>query len=281
MSIDANMKCDAGSAPVHIKNAFDPSVLLGCDPVGWIGVLKGLAPQLPVQLHCEPQDIDDREGTPIFTNVVDTLKTLPALGPLLESARNQRARLKFRMSGRGKFIHHNRYPRRQAICCLHGHMDWLFVQSTEESDVVLGSTENDNWNGFRSELYPSMLSLQEMEDLAAKMPENTKTVVLRLSAGDVLEFDGRWWHSTSYDKPVLNVFFTPGKDMEVAVKEQKRRMAMPMQSMLKVASISMAKCSRLSADWRTSADGTKVDWAADGQKPPAATETDEQLLCTK
>ena len=36
-----------------------------------------------------------------------------------------------------------------------------------------------------------MLSLQEMEDLAAKMPENTKTVVLRLSAGDVLEFDGR------------------------------------------------------------------------------------------
>lgn len=34
--------------------------------------------------------------------------------------------------------------------------------------------------------------------------------------------------------------------MEVAVKEHKRRMAMPMQAGLKMATINMAKCARLS-----------------------------------
>jgi hypothetical protein len=37
-----------------------------------------------------------------------------------------------------------------------------------------------------------------------------------------------------------------GKDMEVAVREHKRRMAMPMQKNLKMAVINMAKCAKLS-----------------------------------
>jgi hypothetical protein len=57
--------------------------------------------------------------------------------------------------------------------------------------------------------------------------------VQRFSAGDVLTFDGRWWHATNYTAPVLNMcvsrscsndcncgntlcrFLTSGKDGEV------------------------------------------------------------------
>ncbi len=35
-------------------------------------------------------------------------------------------------------------------------------------------------------------------------------VMVTFKAGDVMEFDGRWWHATSYTTPVLNMFFTPG-----------------------------------------------------------------------
>ncbi len=61
---------------------------------------------------------------------------------------------------------------------------------------------------------------------------------------------------------MLNLFFTPGDDMEVAVKEHKRRMAMPMQKDLKLCTLSMAKCSKLSSAWNIGADGKPIDWTS-------------------
>lgn len=51
-------------------------------------------------------------------------------------------------------------------------------------------------------------------------------------------------------------------DMEVALKEHKRRMAMPLQKGLRMCTISMAKVARLSEAWNVSAEGKAIDWAA-------------------
>jgi len=48
--------------------------------------------------------------------------------------------------------------------------------------------------------------------------------------------------------------------MEVAVAEHKRRMAMPMQQDLKIATINRAKCSKLSANYQLSSAGELLDW---------------------
>jgi len=174
-----------------------------------------------------------------------------------------------RLSTKGKFIHRNRYSRRQILCCLSGQQWWLFVSAyggnEGGADTQLDCTTNDNWNGFRSRSLPTMLSLEEMHSIAAaaKARGSDARVVL-FKAGDVMTFDGRWWHATSYTAPVLNMFFTPGKDMEKAVKEHHRRMAMPMQKGLKMCTISLAKCSKLSNSWTTAADGKQIDWDANG-----------------
>ena len=107
-------------APCHVRGAFNPTELLTCEASCWVGVLKGLAPQLPVQLHCEPQELEQGKAMPIFANTIKVLENVREVDDLVEAARDHRARLKFRLSGRGKFIHRNRYPRRQAICTLHG-----------------------------------------------------------------------------------------------------------------------------------------------------------------
>lgn len=56
----------------------------------------------------------------------------------------------------------------------------------------------------------------------------------------------------------------------MAVKEHKRRMAMPMQKDLKLCALSMAKCSKLSDAWTKAADGRDIDWSADGHLPIGA-----------
>jgi hypothetical protein len=141
--------------------------------------------------------------------------------------------MKFRLSGTGKFVHRNRYRRRNVVCCLHGTSHWLFVESSSGiSDTYLNASTNDNWNGFRSNAYPSTLTLDQMHSIAADMvSQGVRAYVQRFTAGDVLTFDGRWWHATNYTAPVLNMcapslfvphhfldifrFLTSGKDGEV------------------------------------------------------------------
>mmetsp|Transcript_32758 Transcript_32758/g.74830 ORF Transcript_32758/g.74830 Transcript_32758/m.74830 type:complete len:322 (-) Transcript_32758:265-1230(-) len=246
------------SAPLIIPAAFDPTELLGCDPMGWSGLLRGLCPKLPVQLHCEPHNIRSTDGMPVFTRTVKMLSQFKQLDDLLAGTR---ARIKFRLSEKGKFVHRNRYQRRNIICCLSGEQWWLFVEShSGKADEMLGAKTNDNWNGYRSSTYPAALTLEQMRKIAADVPEGVTAFVTKIKAGDVMTFDGRWWHATAYEGPVFNLFFTPGKDMEVAVREHHRRMKMPKQQDLKMAVVNMAKCAKLSQDWQTSHDGSKLDW---------------------
>lgn len=87
--------------------------------------------------------------------------------------------------------------------------------------------------------------------------------MVKVKAGDIFSFDGRWWHATSYESPVLSLFFTPGENMEVALAEHKKRMALPMQQGLKIATINMAKCAKLASSWQTAANGSSMmdEWA--------------------
>lgn len=262
--------------PYVLKQAFSPAALLQGDPAGWCSMLMGLAPKLPVQLHCEPgviRDAASESSQPIFRNTVAMLNGFPELTELMRptveaTGEPRRARVKLRLATAGKFIHRNRFRRRQILCCLAGQQQWLFLSSHGgAADAYLRCTSNDNWNGFRSQAHPAMLSVPEMEALAAGAPPGVVAKLVLFQAGDVMEFDGRWWHATSYTTPVLNLFFTPGDDMEVAVKEHKRRMAMPMQKDLKLASISMSKVSKLSGTWTKDAEGKDIDWdAADGHR---------------
>lgn len=240
--------------PVLVQGGVGPAYILGEEPDAWVNVFKSLAPALPLQLHCEPYSVSSKEGPPMFKRAVEQLAKIPQAQALLDEGGSTRARLKLRVSPAGKFIHRNRYTRRQSFSLLAGKMTWLLVNSagerSAELDEVLGAIGNDNWNGFRSEKYPTMLSEDQMRELQAKLPEGTESEMIVMEAGDVLVFDGRWWHATCYSAPAMSLFLTPGKDMEVAVSEQKRRMKMEKQKGLKVCTVSMAKCSRLAKDWR-------------------------------
>jgi len=69
------------SDPPFIKeNAFNPADILGCDASSWCDVLKNLSPKLPVQLHCEPFNIEDGPSPdvqPVFRNTVNLLNGIP------------------------------------------------------------------------------------------------------------------------------------------------------------------------------------------------------------
>ena len=132
---------------------------------------------------------------------------------LSETGKQKTGRMKFRLSGTGKFVHRNRFRRRNVVCCLHGTSHWLFVESSSGvSDAYLNAATNDNWNGFRSNAYPSTLSLEQMHAIAADMTsQGVRAHVQRFTAGDVLTFDGRWWHATNYTAPVLNMCPRPAR----------------------------------------------------------------------
>lgn len=45
-----------------------------------------------------------------------------------------------------------------------------------------------------------------MHSIAADMVrQGVRAHVQQFTAGDVLTFDGRWWHATNYTAPVLNM----------------------------------------------------------------------------
>ena len=260
------------SDPPFIKhNAFNPADILGCEASSWCDVLTNLSPRLPVQLHCEPFNIEDGpspDSQPIFRKTVNFLKGIPELTELmkstLKSGEPSRARIKMRLATAGKFIHRNRFARRQIIMCLSGESTWLFLSSNGGgADIYLNRAANKNWCGFRSASYSSMLSVEEMENIAANVPEGVTAKVVKFKAGDLMEFDGRWWHATSYTTPLLSLFFTPGEDMEEAVKQHKERHSQPKHKAFQLCKISMAKTAKLSSTWQKDEKGNQISYGED------------------
>ena len=131
------------------------------------------------------------------------------------------------------------------------------------ADMYLNRAANKNWCGFRSAQHSAMLSPQEIDDLAANAPEGVTAKVVTFKAGDLMEFDGRWWHATSYNNPTLNLFFTPGKAMEAAVKQHKERHAHPKHQKFQLCKISMAKTAKLSSTWTKNEMGKNITYDED------------------
>jgi len=233
--------------PMFLKGVFSPSKVLGCEPDSYAQVFESLSHVLPVQMHMEPYPIDTEkypESPPLYKRTIDLMKSLKDTSPYFNN--HERARIKFRLSAKGKFVHRNRFKRVNIICCLKGELHWLFIDSNGgEADQYLKSTTNKNWSGSRSENFPKTLSLEEMKKIQSELPKGVKSSITKVVGGDAMIFDGRWWHATSYEGTVMNMFITPGKDMEIAVKEHDKRFKLKMQKGLKVGTINLAKCSKL------------------------------------
>lgn len=257
--VDPTDNLQESCVPLVKARSIDADAVLGGKPEWWVSFLQAMAPSLPVHIHCTPRPLYGPNAPPIFSRVVDALMQHPETHKLLMDPKTglptKTARLKLRLSGHGKFIHRNRYPRRQLLIVLSGEMEWLFVNSQGNdgaADKYLDATENDNWNGFRSQAHPSMLSSAEMRKIQAELPSTVESKIQKVGPGDLLIFDGQWWHGTSYETPVLMAFFTPGKDCEVAVSEQKRRKKLLEKQMMKgleLCTMSMAKVSQLGDSW--------------------------------
>ena len=91
-------------------------------------------------MHIEPRKVDSGSGgPPIFHRAMALVKSVTEVAPLFAGDKGQRARLKFRLSERGKFIHRNRYSRRSVICVLSGEQHWLLIDSDgTPADAMLG-----------------------------------------------------------------------------------------------------------------------------------------------
>jgi len=184
--------------------------------------------------------------------------------PKLESGEPSQARIKLRMATSGKFIHRNRFKRRQIIMCLAGQAKWLFLSSNGGgADMYLNRAANKNWCGFRSAKHSAMLTSEEMDTLAANVPEGVTAKVVIFKAGDLMDFDGRWWHATSYNSPALNLFFTPGEDMALAVKQHKERHSQPKHKSFQLCKVSMAKTAKLSNTWQKDEKGNDITYGQD------------------
>jgi len=242
--------------PEVCEMAFVPEELCGCDPYAWMKFCQVLSPALPVQVHCMPTVVGSPSSCELFEKAMKMVRSLPQTDNLFAP---ESARLKFRCSLGGKFIHRNRFSRRQVICCLHGEMTWLLMNP--KAGDFLDAVQNANWSGFRSKRFPSKLSIDEMERLKNDVPHEANAQLMKVKAGDVLVFDGMWWHATSYSQPVFNMFITPGCQMEVAIREQNRRNKMKKQRGLELATITLAKCSQLGESWEETIKGEKSDFS--------------------
>lgn len=114
-----------------------------------------------------------------------------------------RLRLRFMRGAEGKQFHRNLYDTANAIALLEGEQRWHFLPTTPEIDAVFGAFDDDaKYCGFRSgELgtaLPNPPLLDRLATMLAEAGQDTQVQTFVIKAGDVLVFDGRWWHATRH-----------------------------------------------------------------------------------
>ena len=181
---------------IILKDVFDPGELLLGPPEGWCSFLKSMSEALHVQMYFDPYIIYGETSCPLIEKTVSLLMNFEATKVLMDGSLSngepRRARIKLRMAGGGKFIHRNRFQRRNILLSLSGKMWWLFIDSEGGvADQYSCSTSNDDWNGYRSKSLPRMLTVEELHHLAAPLPKGVTAKVIEFSAGDIIAYDGR------------------------------------------------------------------------------------------
>ena len=77
--------------PSLVPQAFDVFTVLDGDPIGFENVLRALSPQLPAQMHLQPckiADVEEKGTSPLFRRVVEALRKVPEVEPMLHEACN-------------------------------------------------------------------------------------------------------------------------------------------------------------------------------------------------
>lgn len=222
--------------PRVFHNAFNPNDVCGeLGPASWINVLRLMnGEQGAMQVHFEPRVLEaEMKANTIVDRALTIVSRLSSecrehVAPgLLPDGRPKRARVKLRVSENGKFVHRNHHNRFNLLMSLMGEVHWLLVPPSEASDRFFDTKSIEGLCGFRSHRFAERSSLEELEHVAAvlRAEHGVESKLLRVAAGDVIMFDGIWWHATHYvQRPVFSLFVTTGEQMEEAVANHHERM---------------------------------------------------------
>lgn len=230
------VEANVGVEPRVFKNAFNPNDVCGeLGPASWINVLRMMnGGEGALQVHFEPRVLADemKDNTIVDRALTVVSRLSPELRAhvapgVLPDGKPKRARLKLRVSENGKFVHRNHHNRINVLMSLMGAVDWLLVPPSEASDRFFDTKSIEGLCGFRSHRFAERSSLAELQQVAATLrsEHGVESKLLEVSAGDVLMFDGIWWHATHYaQRPVFSAFVTTGEQMEEAVANHHDRM---------------------------------------------------------
>jgi len=118
-----------------------------------------------------------------------------------------RLRLRFMSGAKGKEFHRNRDDSTNAVLLLEGEEDWHFLPSVPAVDAIFSAVDDPKHCGFRSEHFNSDLPTPALFDrlhgLLDEAGETHRIETFTIKAGDVLVFNGHWWHATRHVSPAL------------------------------------------------------------------------------
>ncbi len=113
-----------------------------------------------------------------------------------------RLRLRFMKGAKGKEFHRNRDASTNAVLLLEGEEDWYFLPSVPDVDAVFEAFDDPKHCGYRSQHFdkelPTPALLQRVDNLLAESGTDHRIETIKVKAGDVLVFNGHWWHATKH-----------------------------------------------------------------------------------